>query len=74
MKTGMHWQRIAERLAEAGWSWSHRTRTAQKRQSVHVAEVHNEKGQTHFAFANTVGPAFVALERSVKMAGKKPAC
>jgi len=23
MKTGTHWQRIAERLAESGWSWQH---------------------------------------------------
>ena len=74
MKTGMHWQRIAERLAETGWAWSHRTRIDQNRRSVHVAEAHNEKGQTHFAFANTVGPAFVALERSVKLAEKRRVC
>lgn len=70
MKTGLHWQHIAERLAEAGFSWTHRTRTDKNRQTAHVAEAHNEKGQTHFAFAKKVGPAFVALERSVKSAGK----
>lgn len=70
MKTGMHWQRIAERLAEAGFSWTHRTRIGRNRETMHVAEAHDEKGQIHFAFAKTVGPAFVALERSVKSVGK----
>ena len=69
MKTDTHWQRIAERLAESGWSWSHRERVDQKRKIVHVAEAHNENGQTHFAFAQTVRPAFVVLERSIQSAG-----
>lgn len=70
MKTGMHWQRIAERLAEAGWSWSHRERVDRKSEIVHVAEAHNLDEVKHLAVATAVGPAFFALERSIK-AGEK---
>jgi hypothetical protein len=70
MKSGTHWQRIAERLAESGWSWNHVRLDDRVGRSKHVAEAHNEDGETHAVVAKSVGPAFVALERSVKSATK----
>jgi len=70
MKTGTHWQRIAERLAETGWSWQHVCLTDRAGRNRHVAEAHNDDGEKHVAVAPSIGPAFFALERSVKSAGK----
>lgn len=66
MKSGTHWQRIAERLAESGWSWNHVRLDDRVGRSKHVAEAHNEEGETHAAVATAVGPAFAALEKSVE--------
>ncbi len=70
MKTGTHWQRIAERLAESGWSWQHVRLTDRVGRTLYVAEAHNDYGEKHVAVAPSIGPAFFALERSVKSAGK----
>ena len=70
MNMNQRWQRIAERLAEAGWSWQHVKLSDRVGRSQHVAEAHNEDGETHAVVAKSVGPAFVALERSVKSVTK----
>lgn len=69
MKIGPRWQKIAERLAESGWSWQHTELTDRVGRDVHVVEAHNDHGQTHAAVAASVGPGFVAVESSIKAAG-----
>jgi len=66
MKMGNQWQRIAERLSEAGWSWRHVRLTDRLGRVRHVAEAHNEKGATHAVVAPSVPSAFSALDCSVK--------
>lgn len=70
MKTGTHWQRIAERLAESGWSWQHDCLTDRMGREQHVAEAHNDDGEKHVAVAPAIGSTFFALECSIKRAGK----
>jgi hypothetical protein len=59
------WNRIAENLAESGWSWQHVHLTDRIGRSLHVAQARNGDGQIHAVVANSVGSAFLALERSV---------
>jgi len=69
MKMGMHWQRIAERLSEAGWSWRHVRLTDRVGRIRHVAEAHNEEGEIHAVIAPSVGASFGALDRSINSSG-----
>ena len=64
----MHWQRIAERLAEAGWSWKHCERTHKKRNLVHLIEAHNLDGEVHCVVADSINEGFHALKNSIKAA------
>jgi len=68
MNACTYWQRVAERIAEAGWSWSHCTRSDRMGRIVHIAEAHNDDGQKHVTVGKTIRPVFVALERSIKNA------
>ena len=70
MNGANNWQPIAERLAESGWSWNHARLDDRVGRTQHVAEAHNEDGVTHAVVAQSVGTAFVALERSVVSNGK----
>jgi len=70
MKSDTRWQRIAERLAESGWSWRHVHLEDRVGRGRHVVEAHNDDGLTHAVVADSVNPAFVALEHSVKSASK----
>jgi hypothetical protein len=70
MKSGRHWHRIAERLSEAGWSWQHVRLNDRVGRVRHVAEAHNEEGQTHVAVAPSVGASFGALDRSINSPAK----
>ena len=65
-----HWQRIAERLTESGWSWQHVRLDDRVGRKQHVAEAHNDDGETHAVVAKSVGSAFVALARSIKSVAK----
>jgi hypothetical protein len=68
MNTGNTWQDVAERLAEAGWSWQHKKVVARTERNVHVAEAHNDEGEQHAVVADGIAPAFTALERSIQSA------
>ena len=70
MDASTNCQPIAERLAESGWSWQHVRLDDRVGRSQHVAEAHNEDGETHAAVAESVGSAFVALEESITGVGK----
>ena len=61
------WRAIAERLAESGWSWRHVTLKGRATPDLHVAEARNDEGHTHAAVADSVAPAFAALEESVQV-------
>jgi len=69
MKPAPTWQNIAERLAESGWSWRHVTLANRATPDLHVAEARNEDGHLHAAVADSVGPAFTALEQSIQSVG-----
>jgi hypothetical protein len=69
MKPSSTWQDIAERLAESGWSWRHVVLPNRATPALHVAEARNEAGQRHAVVADSVAPAFAALEKSVQSAG-----
>ena len=71
MQTDAQWQHIAERLAETGRSWQHVKLSDRAGRNAHVAESHNDNGQTHVAVADSVMPAFLALEQSIKAAEKE---
>ena len=64
------WQRIAERLAESGWTWQHVKLSDRVGRKLHVAEAHNEDGVTHAAVAKSVSSAFIVLEASIKTESK----
>lgn len=66
MKMSIPWQQIAERLAESGWSWSHRELDDHRRNIVHFVEVHNQDGIVHCAFANNLYSAFYAVGHSIR--------
>jgi hypothetical protein len=68
MKPHSNWQKVAERLAESGWSWRHVTLSNRATPDLHVAEAWNGEGQTHAAVADSVAPAFSALEESIRAA------
>jgi hypothetical protein len=70
MNAEKNWQQVAERLAENGWSWKYRNFSDRNGHSFHMAEAHDIEGVTHAVFAESVTPAFVALEQSIKAAGK----
>jgi hypothetical protein len=70
MKPAPKWQSIAQRLAESGWSWQHVKLSNRATPDLHVAEAHNEDGQTHAAVAGSIGPAFAALDESIQTASK----
>jgi len=64
------WQSIAEKLSESGWSWRHVTFLNRAASDVHVVEARDDEGHVHAVVAESVEPAFVALEESIKAAGK----
>jgi len=64
------WQNIAERLAEAGWSWRHVAFLNRATPDLHVAEARDENGCVHAVVAEAVEPAFAALEESIQTAGE----
>ena len=64
------WHRIAEKLCELGWSWQHVRLDDRVGRCLHVAEAHNEDGETHAAVAESVGTAFVALDYSINSPSK----
>ncbi len=68
MKPEKNWQCIAERLAEEGWSWQHRRFSDRNGHSLHMAEAHDIEGVTHAVVAESITPAFVALEDSINTA------
>jgi len=70
MKRSSGWQLIAERLAESGWSWQHVTLSRRANPNLHVAEARNEEGHTHAVVADSIAPAFTALEESIQAAGQ----
>ncbi len=66
MKPEQHsWQEVAERLAEEGWSWQHRSFSDRNGHSLHMAEAHDLDGLTHAVVAESVTPAFDALDDSI---------
>ena len=71
MNTRQSWQTIAERLADAGWSWQHRKVEDRDRRSVHLVSAHVEGGERHAVAADAIAPAFAALKESIKAAGHK---
>ena len=66
----MHPEQDAERLAEGGWSWQHRQFSDRSGHSFHLAEAHDLDGVTHAVVAESVNPAFAALEKSIRVVGK----
>ena len=70
MHPEQHWQKVAERLAEGGWSWQHRQFSDRSGHSFHLAEAHDLDGVTHAVVAESVNPAFAALEKSIRVVGK----
>jgi len=70
MKPDSNWQKVAERLAESGWSWRHVTLSNRATPDLHVAEARNDEGHTHVAVADSVAPAFTALEESIRAVGQ----
>jgi hypothetical protein len=65
MKIRKGWKYIAERLAESGWSWQHRTFSDRAGKKLHFAEAHDLDGKTHAVVADKIVPAFSALEKSI---------
>jgi hypothetical protein len=70
MKSSSHWQHIAERLAESGWSWKHSKLSRREKHNLHVAEARNDDGHTHAVVAESIKPAFAVLEQSIQSIGE----
>jgi hypothetical protein len=70
MKMGTNWQRIAERLSEAGWSWRHVRLTDRLGRVRHVAEARNGEGETHVVVAPSTRASFGELDRSINSPAK----
>jgi hypothetical protein len=69
MNAEKRWQRIAERLAESGWSWRHVRLTDRVGRVRHVAEAHNDE-ETHAVVAPSANTSFGALDHSINSADK----
>jgi hypothetical protein len=60
-----HWERIADNLSEAGWSWGCVSVIDSQGRTIRIADAHRDERRRFIVHADEKLSAFLELERAV---------